>query len=775
MKKNIVLIVLVSLLLITAGIFYFLFPVIVMPDSTEYFGYLKILKGQEDISTWNVVRGPSFPIVLFLITSLFGNSQTGLLIGTFIFYLLTVLVSYFLFRKIHFQNIQSKRAASCVFLFLVVLNPMLIGYMHGLLTEFFSIPILTIFSLTTMKWLKKDNTIWVNIFLTIILILGCVFMWLLKQPYVFLAFAPVIVGSIISIFENKKIVNVLYRGCITLLCMFSILIGNHLWNQFLIQKEVDFSSERGTDSFIKTAIINGNTAFSIDFYEHHYEEEYIVNSNLIKELDKEEIIKVLKKESTYKSFKLVNVFYDFRSREESNIEEKLVMFSKSDKYTIPDSIKMYLKLVTKYPGKTIQSYCLNYLAISDFITSQRHADGNEYYPSLSSHKYYENMSIGYAPYRTQNSMLWVNETHYLYENVQNLDVPNHAPTILKKLVEKTFIIYNVIYMICMIILPMILIGLIKKIKQAGETYKQTTYLGIILIGSSLIHILLHTITGAIIDRYAFVAFPSILLGFMIYIFEPRNKEEERQMLEKLPIIENPKTLIVIPAHNEAENIQKVIDEIKRDFFEADVLILNDASTDNTREIVLKNQIPCIDTVFNLRYAYTVQTGIKYAKQNNYDYVIQFDGDGQHIASEAKRLLNAIREKNCDIVIGSRYLEKGNYEPAFFRNLGTKIFSFFIKLFCKKKITDPLSGFQILNKRVIDQYAKIGKYPEYPDANLIIEMILKGYEIEEISVKMRLREFGESMHGGIIKPIKYMIVMGYTVFIIIINNLFRRRK
>ena len=82
----------------------------------------------------------------------------------------------------------------------------------------------------------------------------------------------------------------------------------------------------------------------------------------------------------------------------------------------------------------------------------------------------------------------------------------------------------------------------------------------------------------------------------------------------------------------------------------------------------------------------------------------------------------------------------------------------IKLFCKKEITDPLSGFQCLNKKVIERYSKMGNYPEFPDANLVIEMLLNGYKIEEVSTRMRLRESGENMHGGIIKPIKYMINM-----------------
>ena len=230
-----------------------------------------------------------------------------------------------------------------------------------------------------------------------------------------------------------------------------------------------------------------------------------------------------------------------------------------------------------------------------------------------------------------------------------------------------------------------------------------------------------------------------------------------------------KILFVIPAYNESANIGQVLNEIKKDVNYADILVIDDCSNDNTKEIVESNGVRCITNVFNMKYAMAVQTGIKYAFENNYDYVIQFDADGQHIAKEAEKLYHHDKKNDCDIVIGSRYLKDMGYHCPFFRRIGTKIFESLIRIFCKKKIADPLSGFQCLNKNVIKRYAKMGNYPEFPDANLIMEMIFNGYKIEEVSVKMRLRESGESMHGGIIKPIKYMINMFYTIFFILITS------
>lgn len=240
------------------------------------------------------------------------------------------------------------------------------------------------------------------------------------------------------------------------------------------------------------------------------------------------------------------------------------------------------------------------------------------------------------------------------------------------------------------------------------------------------------------------------------------------------MINDRRVAFVIPAYNEELNIVKVIDEIKSEFNNAKIIVVDDGSKDDTKKIVIGKEVTCISQPFNMGYAMALQTGIKYAKLKGYKRVIQFDADGQHIASEARKLIEKIEETNCDIVIGSRFLKKGSYKQTFFRKLGTNIFSFLIKVFCKKKISDPTSGFQCLGEKAIDRFSSFGMYPEFPDANLIIELLYSGFKIEEIPVKMRLREYGESMHGGILKPIKYMISILYTICIIILRNAFRRR-
>ena len=238
---------------------------------------------------------------------------------------------------------------------------------------------------------------------------------------------------------------------------------------------------------------------------------------------------------------------------------------------------------------------------------------------------------------------------------------------------------------------------------------------------------------------------------------------------------NDKILIVIPAFNEEKNISASISDLRKEFPDADIVVVNDCSTDATVRVLNECGVDYLDLPVNLGYSGAVQTGIKYAKRNDYDYVIQFDGDGQHIASEALKLYEKIKSSGANIVIGSRFIEKTDYKHPFFRRLGTAFFAAMIRVITKTAITDPTSGFQILDRKTIDNYSQPGQYPEFPDANLIARMILDGYKVQEVSCSMRVRADGVSMHAGVMKPVKYAISNFYSLVIIAIGGVFTRKK
>lgn len=234
--------------------------------------------------------------------------------------------------------------------------------------------------------------------------------------------------------------------------------------------------------------------------------------------------------------------------------------------------------------------------------------------------------------------------------------------------------------------------------------------------------------------------------------------------------EKKKLLIMIPAYNEEKNIGELLEQLKCPEIAAvaDVLVMDDASKDNTRRIVLNKQLEVVTHVFNLGYGSGLQVGYKYAVRNDYDYVIQMDADGQHDVSNVVRIYEKLRTadengKCPDIVIGSRFMEGSETFPiSNVKKLAIRMFRFLIKLGTGKKILDPTSGLQGLSRRAFGFYAGYNHFDDkYPDANMIMQMLLLGYRVVEIPAVMHARTEGVSMHSGL-KPILYMLRMMFSI-------------
>lgn len=220
-----------------------------------------------------------------------------------------------------------------------------------------------------------------------------------------------------------------------------------------------------------------------------------------------------------------------------------------------------------------------------------------------------------------------------------------------------------------------------------------------------------------------------------------------------------KTLIVIPAYNEALNIVKTVNDIKQNAPYIDYVVVNDGSKDNTLEVLKEHNFNYIDGFCNLGLFGAVQTGFKLALLNDYDIVIQFDGDGQHSAKYIQPLINEIKKGN-DIVIGSRFVTEK--KPFTARMLGSRLIAFSIRLMTGKKITDPTSGFRAYNRACIKDYANDMNNPPEPDT--LVYMLRKNRKIKEVQVQMSEREFGES-YLNLMNTIKYMSRMMVSIFLI----------
>ena len=220
-----------------------------------------------------------------------------------------------------------------------------------------------------------------------------------------------------------------------------------------------------------------------------------------------------------------------------------------------------------------------------------------------------------------------------------------------------------------------------------------------------------------------------------------------------------KTLVVIPAYNEALNIEKTVHDLEINATDVDYVVVNDGSKDNTLEVLKKNHFNYIDGFCNLGLFGAVQTGFKLALKENYDVVIQFDGDGQHSAKYIEPLVKEI-EKGNSIVIGSRFVDEK--KPFTARMIGSRFIAGAIKLVTGKTISDPTSGFRAYDKACIKDYALEMNNPPEPDT--LVYMLRKQRKIKEIQVQMSEREFGES-YLNLVNTIKYMSRMMVSIFLI----------
>lgn len=238
---------------------------------------------------------------------------------------------------------------------------------------------------------------------------------------------------------------------------------------------------------------------------------------------------------------------------------------------------------------------------------------------------------------------------------------------------------------------------------------------------------------------------------------------------------NEKILIIIPAYNEEKSILRLYNGIinynKENDTNYDVIVINDGSIDNTKQICQQNNIPVINLVQNLGIGGAVQTGYKYAYENGYDYAIQYDGDGQHEIACAKDILDPLRNDEADICVGSRFIDKNSseFKSSTARRIGIRIISDLIKLTTGKRVYDVTSGFRAANKKIIEQFACA--YPlEYPEPVTNAELLKKGFRVREVPVQMHERETGQSsIHTW--KNVYFMI----NIFLSIVVVMFRREK
>lgn len=203
-----------------------------------------------------------------------------------------------------------------------------------------------------------------------------------------------------------------------------------------------------------------------------------------------------------------------------------------------------------------------------------------------------------------------------------------------------------------------------------------------------------------------------------------------------------KCLIIIPAYNEAENIEKVVNNLIMNYPQYDYVIVNDGSRDNTEKICLQNHYEVLNLPINLGIGGAVQTGYCYARDNDYDMAVQIDGDGQHDVAFLEGMMKLIEDGQADVVIGSRFVEKEGFQSSKLRRTGISFLSGLARILTGVKVKDITSGYRLVNRRFIQIFAQ--DYPsDYPEPEAVVIAAVHGGRIAEYPVVMRERENGES--------------------------------
>ena len=232
-----------------------------------------------------------------------------------------------------------------------------------------------------------------------------------------------------------------------------------------------------------------------------------------------------------------------------------------------------------------------------------------------------------------------------------------------------------------------------------------------------------------------------------------------------------KVLLIIPAYNEEESLRSLIEEIKAVCSEVDYLVVNDCSSDDTERLLEELGANYISLPCNMGIGGAVQSGYRYAAQNGYDIAIQIDGDGQHDVRFVKDMVKLIEDKQADVVIGSRFIDKEGFQSSQARRIGIRILSVLIRLMCGAKVKDVTSGFRAVNRRFIELFAE--NYPDdYPEPEVIVTAKLYGAVIKELPVVMRERTTGKSSIN-LKRSIYYMIKVSLAIIICRISLGFRR--
>jgi glycosyltransferase involved in cell wall biosynthesis len=205
-------------------------------------------------------------------------------------------------------------------------------------------------------------------------------------------------------------------------------------------------------------------------------------------------------------------------------------------------------------------------------------------------------------------------------------------------------------------------------------------------------------------------------------------------------------IVALPALNEARRLPAVLAEVARAVPDAEIVVVDDGSRDDTAAVAAAHGARALRHPFNLGYGAALQTAYKYARARGAPLLVQLDADGQHDPAEIPKLAAPVARGELDVAIGSRFVAPSDYRMGALRGIGRVVFER-LGRWAGVEVTDPTSGFQALSPRALELYVGDFFPPDYPDVDVLVAAARHGLRIGEVAVTMRESPRASTLHGG----------------------------
>lgn len=486
------------LVLLVLVIIFFSSSLVLTFDSTHYLTYVNILEGNAPFSSWDIVRGPVFPIILYINNLIFGRSGIGMLLGMFIFYLVYCFVVYKMSEEL-FKNSKHKSILTFLICAFSFINPIILGYYHTMLTEYVAITLTMCSLYLAWKW-PNIKTTKEKILYSLYFICGTVISYHLKQPYLCVVFIPMIISVIYTFINKTKKLYYIATVITSIIVLFSSIL---IWNKFLEYKGVDLKTGRDAGGMLSSQLLNAIEGYKIEeisSYENVKNDKY---------LTKEEK-KIVKKEVKIGNKVYIVDIYDNKKL----LEKDVLKLSTGDKPSGKDTVLEITNTFFKYPNIVVTSYAKNYCGLSSvcLITSD---DGVMYSVTnkLDLVKMFENEVIPFKSFRME-------EKNFYYPEERHEFVKGYLSPInqgfISKLITYTFKPTSIIFKFVTFLLFLFNIILIvfRIIRRKKLKNKELYLFSLLFLSSAFLTMVANALVGAMIDRYTVVCFIPATIGMI---------------------------------------------------------------------------------------------------------------------------------------------------------------------------------------------------------------------------------------------------------------------